>query len=167
MLIIYCWVEYEGMSSSLTVSWLSAQVRAGAGVSRQTNNTTVLSVMSESRHPLRSSLFPGVAPYLRILEAGLTYDPPLPEELAGVGLAAPNGISPIVEESVKQAGLSLLNTDSPSVTCRWETLPITEKGRDEINFSLRPDQKINQFPGLYVIGRKDYLWTSYHHMLQV
>ena len=124
--------------------------------------------MSESsRHPLRTSLFPETAPYLRILEAGQSYDPPLPEELAGVALAAPNGLSPIVEENFMQAGLSLLKTDSPSVACRWETLPITEKGRDEINFSLRPDQKINQFPGLYVIGRKDYLWTSYHAMLQV
>ena len=128
--------------------------------------------MTDSRHPLRSSLFPGVAPYLRLLEAGLQYEPPLPCELSEVGVAAPSGISPIVEESVKSAGLALVTardrTDGATVTCRWETLPVTEKGKDEINFSsLRPDQKINQFPGLFVIGRKDYLWTSYNHMLQV
>ena len=134
MLIKYCWVEYEGMSSSLTVSWLSAQVRAGAGVSRQTNNTTVLLVMSESRHPLRPSLFPGVAPYLRILEAGLTYDPPLPEELAGVGLAAPNGISPIVEESVKsERGKSVelkqpLMSDEKSVHDTKQPLRMNDAG---------------------------------------
>ena len=128
--------------------------------------------MTDSRHPLRPSLFPGLPPYLRILEAGQQYDPPLPSELAEVGVAAPSGISPIVEESVREAGLTLLTArdrmDSACVTCRWETLPVTEKGKDEINFSsLRVEQKINQFPGLFVIGRKDYLWSSYQHMLQV
>ena len=54
-----------------------------------------------------------------------------------------------------------------NVTLVWETLPITEKGKDEINFAaLSPGVKINQFPGLYVIGRKDYLWTSYLKMQQ-
>ena len=128
--------------------------------------------MTDERHPLRPSLFPNGAPYLRVLEAGLSHHPPLPSELSLVSVAAPSGISPIVEESVREAGLSLLTsrdkTDPSTVTCRWETLPVTEKGKDEINFSsLRPDQKINQFPGLFVIGRKDLLWTSYHHMLQV
>ena len=128
--------------------------------------------MTDERHPLRPSLFPNGAPYLRVLEAGLSHHPPLPSELSLVSVAAPSGISPIVEESVREAGLSLLTsrdkTDPSTVTCRWETLPVTEKGKDEINFSsLRADQKINQFPGLFVIGRKDLLWTSYHHMLQV
>ena len=129
--------------------------------------------MTRTSHPLRSSLFPQVSPFLRILEvgAGLSYHPPLPSELGSVSVAAPSGISPIVEEAVKEAGLTLLtsrDTDPATTTCRWETLPVTEKGRDEINFSsLRPEQKINQFPGLYVIGRKDYLWSSYLHMMQV
>ena len=55
---------------------------------------------------------------------------------------------------------------SENVTLVWETLSITEKANDEINFTQLPHGvKINQFPGLYVIGRKDYLWLNYQKML--
>ena len=107
--------------------------------------------------PLRDSLFPNVPPYLRFLPPSQSYHPPIPEELSKVVWAAPNGISPIVEEGVKHAQLTLkqakialyilLNDnannikgqearmDSQNVISIWETLPVTEKGKDEINFS--------------------------------
>lgn len=58
--------------------------------------------------PLRSSLFPHVPPYLHHLPAGGGYDPPLPQELGQAAWAAPSGISPIVEESVKGGGFTLI-----------------------------------------------------------
>merc|ERR1712156_168353 len=120
--------------------------------------------------PLRDSLFPNVPPYLRFLPPSQSYHPPIPEELSKVVWAAPNGISPIVEEGVKHAQLTLkqgqeARMDSQNVISIWETLPVTEKGKDEIKFSeLKQEAKINQFPGLFVIGRKDRLWTSYEKM---
>jgi len=126
---------------------------------------------STGMFPLRYSLFPNVPPYLNILTPGQHYEPPLPQELQQMTWAAPSGISPIVEESVKQAGLALTQgqaakKDSPYTSSVWETLPITEKGKDEIDFSgLSAEVKINQFPGLFVIGRKDRLWTCYEKMV--
>ena len=127
--------------------------------------------MDSDRHPLRSSLFPNVPPYLRILPVTTNppYDPPLPPQMKQITFTAPNGISPIVEECLNNSGYNLTNSKHVSdvVTCVWETLPITEKGKDEINFSeLGPGVKINQFPGLFVIGRKDYLWLSYNKLLE-
>ena len=63
------------------------------------------------RHPLRPSLFPGVAPYLRFLPVVISghdhvtchdkrdsgHEPPLPPEMRQIAISAPNGISPIVE----------------------------------------------------------------------
>ena len=65
------------------------------------------------RHPLRLSLFPGVAPYLRFLpvvsdisghdhvtchdKRDTRHEPPLPPEMRQITISAPNGISPIVE----------------------------------------------------------------------
>eukprot|EP00091_Calanus_sinicus_P004049 TRINITY_DN14246_c0_g1_i1.p1 TRINITY_DN14246_c0_g1~~TRINITY_DN14246_c0_g1_i1.p1 ORF type:complete len:112 (-),score=34.10 TRINITY_DN14246_c0_g1_i1:295-630(-) len=90
--------------------------------------------------PLRYSLFPNVPPYIRTLLPDQHYDPPLPQELMKMTWAAPSGISPVVEESVKHAGLTLTQgqaakQDSPYISSVWETLPITEKGKDEIDFS--------------------------------
>ena len=90
--------------------------------------------------PLRYSLFPHVPPYLTILPPGSHYDPPLPPELGQITIAAPSGISPIVEESVKVTGMTLVQGQpakkiSSSTISVWETLPITEKGKDEIDFS--------------------------------
>ena len=49
----------------------------------------------------------------------------------------------------------------------WDTLPVTEKEKDEICFQkLRSSVKINQFPGLFSIGRKDSLWRGYTQMRQ-
>ena len=49
----------------------------------------------------------------------------------------------------------------------WDTLPVTEKEKDEICFQkLRSSVKINQFPGLFSIGRKDSLWRGYTEMRQ-
>ena len=124
-----------------------------------------------SRHPLRASLFPNQGPFLRILpvypDSQLTYDPPLPAVMKQISFCAPNGISPIVEECIQQSGYSLNNKhQSNNATCIWETLPITEKGKDEINFSgIGSSVKINQFPGLFAIGRKDYLALNYQRML--
>ena len=60
-----------------------------------------------SMFPLRYSLFPNVPPYIRTLLPDQHYDPPLPQELMKMTWAAPSGISPVVEESVKHAGLTL------------------------------------------------------------
>ena len=47
----------------------------------------------------------------------------------------------------------------------WDTLPVTEKEKDEICFQkLRSSVKINQFPGLFSLGRKDSLWRGYTQM---
>ena len=47
----------------------------------------------------------------------------------------------------------------------WDSLPITEKEKDEICFqNLNSEVKINQFPGLFSIGRKDSLWQGYSRM---
>ena len=47
----------------------------------------------------------------------------------------------------------------------WDTLPVTEKEKDEICFQNLPSSvKINQFPGLFSIGRKDSLWRGYRKM---
>ena len=36
----------------------------------------------------------------------------------------------------------------------WDCLPVTEKEKDAINFStLNHEVKINQFPGLFTVGR--------------
>lgn len=60
-------------------------------------------------------------------------------------MAAPSGISPIVEESIKMTGLTLVQGQpakkvSSSTSCVWETLPITEKGKDEIDFSCLSEE---------------------------
>ena len=50
----------------------------------------------------------------------------------------------------------------------WDTLPVTEKEKDEICFQNLPSSvKINQFPGLFSIGRKDSLWRGYRKMRDV
>ena len=47
----------------------------------------------------------------------------------------------------------------------WDSLPVTEKEKDEICFqNLNSEVKINQFPGLFSIGRKDSLWQGYSRM---
>ena len=63
----------------------------------------------------------------------------------------------------------------------WDMLPITEKTKDEIDFSKVPEgvkiffdkfasktiflqAKINQFPCVYMLGRKDCLWKNYLKM---
>ena len=44
----------------------------------------------------------------------------------------------------------------------WDSLPITEKEKDEICFqNLNSEVKINQFPGLFSIGR---MWLGYSRM---
>ena len=49
----------------------------------------------------------------------------------------------------------------------WDTLPVTEKEKDEICFQkLQSSVKINQFPGLFSLGRKDSLWRGYTNMRQ-
>ena len=66
-------------------------------------------------HPLRPSVSPQAAPYLRLLastgDRGLApcYAPPLPQEWRGVTVSAPNGISPIGEHYLASR-LSLSNT---------------------------------------------------------
>ena len=124
--------------------------------------------------PLRDSLFPNVPPYFRFLPPSQSYHPPIPEELSKVVWAAPNGISPIVEEGVKHAQLTLkqanrtlsilLNDhanikgqeakmDSQNVISIWETLPVTEKGKDEINF-LELKQEVNNNNSYYMTTLK-------------
>ena len=125
---------------------------------------------TSDRSPIRASLFPGLGPYIRILpvtpDQPTSYDPPPPQVFKKIVFSAPNGISPIVEESVRESGFSLATKHQvDNVTCIWETLPITEKGKDEINFAnIEPGVKINQFPGLFAIGRKDYLALNYQNM---
>ena len=66
-------------------------------------------------------------------------------------------------------GLSLVTApghqpDPGTVALVWETLPVTEKGKDEINHAkLSQGVKINQFPGLcvprYSRYNVDIVWT--------
>ena len=64
----------------------------------------------------------------------------------------------ISKECLQDSGLKLITKQAPdpaSLCLIWDTLPASEKGKDEINFSaVGAGVKINQFPGLYVIGRK-------------
>jgi len=47
----------------------------------------------------------------------------------------------------------------------WDCLPVNEKAKDVIDFSgMSEEVKINQFPGLFILGRKDSLWQSYKMM---
>jgi len=129
-----------------------------------------MSDRDNERFPLRFSLFPFVPPFLRILEHGVSYEPPLPEELAQFTWNAPSGISPIILNTVQHSGFLLLQgnvrkKEDQQTGSIWDCLPITEKSKDEINFSgLSQEVKINQFPGLFIIGRKDHLWKSYEKM---
>ena len=47
----------------------------------------------------------------------------------------------------------------------WDTLPVTEKEKDEICFQkLRSSVKINQFPAMAELGRKDNLYRNHAAM---
>jgi len=122
------------------------------------------------RFPLRDSLFPNVPPYIRMLPFEEEYSPPLPQELKQFTMNAPSGISPVVVNTIKQAGFSLVQgqvrqKEDQQTGAIWDCLSITEKSKDEINFhNLNEEVKINQFPGLFSIGRKDNLWTCYKKM---
>ena len=64
-------------------------------------------------------------------------------------------------------GLSLVTApgqqpDPGTVALVWETLPVTEKGKDEINHAkLSQGVKINQFPGLCVPRYSRYCAVSH------
>jgi len=125
----------------------------------------------KDRTPLRLSLFPNIPPFVRFLVPGQSYIPELPKELRQLTWVAPAGISPIVIESVKEAGFQLLegqvrNKENQFTGSIWDCLPVTEKEKDAINFSgLDFEVKINQFPGLFIIGRKDSLAVAYSKMM--
>lgn len=124
------------------------------------------------RFPLRFSLFPNVPPFVRFLEHGKEYHPPLPKELKQWTWKAPSGVSPIISESIKGAGFvlqegSVRNKESDCTGSIWDCLPLTatEKSKETLNFSILSEEvKINQFPALFVIGRKDYLWTNFQRL---
>jgi len=129
--------------------------------------------MAEDRNPclpLRLSLFPNVPPYVRILPPGETYSPPIPEGLQQLAFVAPGGISPIVVDCIKEAGFQLIEgnarqQDHKFTGAIWDCLPVTEKEKDAIAFGgLSPEVKINQFPGLFTVGRKDSLGGNYARM---
>ena len=81
-----------------------------------------------SMFPLRYSLFPNVPPYIRTLLPDQHYDPPLPQELMKMTWAAPSGISPVVEENVKHAGLTLAQV----WPCTWNSLHSNCMIRDKL-----------------------------------
>merc|ERR1711892_266507 len=127
-------------------------------------------IVEMDRFPLRPSLFPNVPPYIRFLLPGQEYEPPLPDELQHLTWNAPGAVSPIVSDCVTHAGFDILDVQvrrkedqcSGSI---WDCLPICEKEKDEIDFvKLRSEAKINQFPGLFIIGRKDSLAICYEAM---
>jgi len=125
-----------------------------------------------SRFPLRFSLFSNVPPYIRFLLPDQEYEPPLPEELQYLTWIAPGCVSPIVSECVKKAGFSIVEVQvrkKENQVCGsiWDCLPVTEKEKDELFFDgFNSEVKINQFPGLFVIGRKDSLSLCYEEMVR-
>jgi len=121
-------------------------------------------------HPIRLSLFPRWPPYIRMLPEDESYSPPLPKELVQFTFTAPNAISPIIVNTINKAGFTLnqdkvRSKENLPEGIIWDCLPITEKAKDEIHFKgLSYEVKINQFPGIFIIGRKDFLWTCYNSM---
>merc|ERR1711892_354304 len=127
-------------------------------------------IVEMDRFPLRPSLFPNVPPYIRFLLPGQEYEPPLPDELQHLTWNAPGAVSPIVLDCVTHAGFDILDVqvrkkEDQCLGSIWDCLPICEKEKDEIDFvKLRAEAKINQFPGLFIIGRKDSLSICYEAM---
>merc|ERR1712032_1095182 len=119
--------------------------------------------------PFRLSNFPRVPPYYRFLPPNVPYSPAVPQEL-GLPWLVPPATSPTIHASISHSAGNLTEgkvreRTADAVGMIWDMLPITEKTKDEIDFSKVPEgAKINQFPCVYMLGRKDCLWKNYLKM---
>merc|ERR1711892_481317 len=124
----------------------------------------------DCKSALRKSVFPNVPPYIRFLPPSSSYSRTLSTTCPPVLCAASGGLPHVVAECLHHAGLTVRQgqqslADRPHTAAVWDKVPDMEKDSDEIDFAaLGEDAKMNQFPGLYVIGRKDCLAKSYQKM---
>lgn len=123
--------------------------------------------------PLRPSLFPNVPPYIKFIPAdgSSQYKKGIPDSFREILWQVPCTIWYTVTDCATLAGFSVVETrirqseDSLGSGAIWDTLPITEKASDAINFKgICGSAKINQFPGLFQLGRKDLLWQNHEGM---
>ena len=128
------------------------------------------SVVQMDRFPFIIPMFPNVPPFVNFIDLDQEYDPPLPDELRQMTWNAPGEAVPIIQDCVIKAGFTICQfqvrkKEDQVSGAIWDSLPITEKEKDEICFqNLTSEVKINQFPGLFSIGRKDSLWLGYKKM---
>jgi len=124
-------------------------------------------------YPLRPSLFPHVPPYVKFIPVSGCYEFSVepPEEMKEMLWIVPSAPWHTISSSAELNGFTLFETRirqfegnirSGSV---WDSLPITEKNSDVVDFSqLNEMVKINQFPAMHELGRKDNLYKNHAAM---
>jgi len=124
-------------------------------------------------YPLRPSLFPNVPPYVQFIpvagDVDFVVEPPVEmREMLWLVPSAPwhtisncadlNGFT-VSETRIRQFEGNIRNG------AIWDSLPITEKNSDVVEFNkLNEMVKINQFPAMHELGRKDNLFKNYAAM---
>jgi len=108
-------------------------------VSFPTNSQSCISANS----PFRLSNFPRVPPYYRFLPPNLPYSPAVPQEL-GLPWLVPPATSPTIHATISHSTGNLTEgkvreRTADAVGMIWDMLPITEKTKDEIDFSKVPE----------------------------
>jgi len=139
----------------------------GAGQEQRPEN------QDEDIYPLRPSLFPHTPPYLRFLPVNgdQSFKVPPPEELREMLWQVPCTVWWTIMECIEHNGYTVAEVRLRqfeaciSSGAVWDSLPITEKNTDSIEFEkLNEAVKINQWPGMAQLGRKDNLFTNYARM---
>jgi len=114
---------------------------------------------------LRKSLFAHVPPYMIFSPTPGDSIKPIPGSC--LPWQAVSGMSQAVSDCVQQAGFTITQ-GQPSrlhTAAIWHNTATMETREEEIDFaSLSPEAKINQIPGMYMIGRKDCLAKCYQEM---
>jgi len=124
-------------------------------------------------YPLRPSLFSNVPPYVQFIPVKGSYafqvDPP--EEMREMLWMVPSAPWYTISNCADLNGFTISETRIRQFegTIRsgaiWDSLPITEKNSDVVEFKeLNEMVKINQFPAMHELGRKDRLFHNFATM---
>jgi len=124
-------------------------------------------------YPLRPSLFPHVPPYVQFIPvAGNTeflVEPP--SEMREMLWLVPSAPWHTISNCAETNGFTVSETRIRQFEGNirngaiWDSLPITEKNADVVDFQkLNEMVKINQFPAMHELGRKDNLFKNFNEM---
>lgn len=127
----------------------------------------------EEVYPLRPSLFPNIPPYVKFIpvKGNTKFKVEPPDEMREMLWQVPTAVYYTIMDCAGLNGFTVSETRIRQFegTMRsgavWDSLPITEKNNDSIEFEALPETvKINQFPAMQQLGRKDNLAQNMKEM---